>query len=432
MPAPVGIAAPEGFKDWKRADQLAWLYSHYGTIEGRQQAVSGNNVQRDPRFRAHNIATAGYVSPEERAAWSMVNPDAGTWAGNALSQAAPYALALGTLATGASALGAFGGAAGATGAAGAGAAGAGSSIASGIGAGVGAGVGAAGGAAAGGVAASGIGAGLGAGLASASTGLGLFANGGSAGLAGVGGGSAGSLAASGGIAGGAGVGGTTAGAFGGLSGLANTVSGVGKPMGWMDYIPSLISAGTAIYGGRQAANAVEQGSERAIASQERMFDLVRGDTAPQRALGAAAVGTLANLHGYNESGQPDFSSFVADPGRNFAIAEGQQAIDRSAAARGGLLSGGAVKQGIRYATGQADQQYSAYYDRLLQAAGLGNTGIGASASAGANAANNIGAASINAGNARASIYGDTAANVNNAAQTGISNYMLSRYLGKAA
>ena len=80
----------------------------------------------------------------------------------------------------------------------------------------------------------------------------------------------------------------------------------------------------------------------------------------------------------------------------------------------------------------ADQQYSAFYDRLLQQAGLGNTGIGASAAAGANAANNIGAAAINAGNARASTYMNTAANVNNSVQAGMENYLLRRYLGNAA
>lgn len=204
-------------------------------------------------------------------------------------------------------------------------------------------------------------------------------------------------------------------------------------MSWMDWVGPLISAGSSIIGGRQANNATEAATRLAIDEQRRQFDLVRGDTAPQRALGAAAVGRLGALSGYGTpDGKPDFSAFYEDPGRAFAIAEGQNAINRSAAARGGLLSGGAVKEGIRYATGMADQQYSAFYDRLLQQAGLGNTGIGASAAAGANAANNIGAAAINAGNARASTYMNTAANVNNSVQAGMENYLLRRYLGNAA
>jgi len=45
------------------------------------------------------------------------------------------------------------------------------------------------------------------------------------------------------------------------------------------------------------------------------------------------------------------------PGYKFALEEGKRAIEASAAARGGLLSGGAVKAAIRYATGTADQTY---------------------------------------------------------------------------
>jgi hypothetical protein len=197
----------------------------------------------------------------------------------------------------------------------------------------------------------------------------------------------------------------------------------------MDWVGPVISAGASIYGGKKANDATSAASREAIAEQRRQFDTVRADTAGQRALGDAAIGRLANLSGYNASGTPDMSSFYADPGRNFAISEGQSAIDRSAAARGGLLSGAAVKQGVRYATGQADQQYSAFYDRLLQQAGIGSTGIGASAAAGANAANNISAVGVNAGNARASTHMNTAANVNNSIQGGFENAMLRRYLG---
>jgi hypothetical protein len=266
------------------------------------------------------------------------------------------------------------------------------------------------------------------------TGLGVFANGGAAGLAGVGGGAAGSLAASGAIAGGAGVGGTVAGALGGLSGLANTVSGVGGGrMGWMDWIGPAISAGASLVGGRQANNATAAATRQAIDEQRRQFDTVREDTAPARALGASAINSLGRHYGYNTgadggAGAPDASAFFTSPDYAFNLADGPRAIDRSAVARGGLLSGAAVKEGQRYASGLASRESSGYLDRLLQMAGVGNTGIGASAAAGANAANDIGAAAINGGNARASTYMNTAANVNNSIQTGISNHMLSRYL----
>lgn len=339
-------AAPSDFANWSREDQLAWLYRNYGTIEDRQRAAGGNNALTSARFRASNIATADYVSPEERAAWALVKPDEGTWLGNALSSAAPYALAAGL-------------------------------------------------AYAGGQALSG-------GTPSAAPG---FVEGATAGGAS-----------------------TAAGSLAGLGGLANSFSGLGGNMSWMDWVGPAITVAGSVLGSRSAANATSDAERRSIAEQQRQFDLVRSDTAPQRALGAAAVNRLGELSGYGGKA-PDLSSFYADPGRNFAISEGQQAIDRSAAARGGLLSGAAVKQGIRYATGQADQQYSAFYDRLLQQAGLGNTGIGASAAAGANAANNISSTAMNAGNTRASIYGNNAANISNALNTGVENTILRRYLG---
>lgn len=210
-----------------------------------------------------------------------------------------------------------------------------------------------------------------------------------------------------------------------LQGGAGTIGG--GNMGWMDWVGPLISAGSSIYGSRQAGNAIEAGSREAIAENRRQFDLVRADTAGQRALGDAAIKTIGGLYGYDD-GTPDMSRFFTSPDYQFNLAEDQKAIDRSLAARGGALSGAGVREGVRYASGLASREYSAYVDRLLQQAGVGATGIGASAAAGANAAGNIGQYATNAGNNRASIYMDNAANVNNAAQAGMSNYTLRRYL----
>ena len=199
---------------------------------------------------------------------------------------------------------------------------------------------------------------------------------------------------------------------------------------WTDWIPSLVSAGASIIGGNRANDATTAAANTATAEQRRQFDLVRSDTAPQRALGNAAIDRLAGLYGYGtESGAPDMSRFFASPDYAFNLSETQNAINRSKAAQGGLLSGAAVKEGERYASGLASREYGSFVDRLMQQAGLGSTGIGASAAAGANAANNIGAYAVNAGNNRANIYQNTAANVNNSLQQGYGNMILRRYLG---
>jgi len=140
---------------------------------------------------------------------------------------------------------------------------------------------------------------------------------------------------------------------------------------------------------------------------------------------APAAGTPGAPGG---TGKPDMSVFFESPDYQFNLAEGQKAIDRSAVARGGLLSGAAVKEGQRYASGLASREFGSFYDRLASQAGLGQTGAAASAAAGANAAGNIGAAYMNTGNARASAYLTAGQGINNAVQGGIQNYLLSRYL----
>jgi hypothetical protein len=132
------------------------------------------------------------------------------------------------------------------------------------------------------------------------------------------------------------------------------------------------------------------------------------------------------------TGGPNMSAFFESPDYQFNLAEGQKAIDRSLAARGRSLSGAGVKEGVRYASGMASNEYGRFVDRLLATAGLGTTGVSLSANAGMNAANNIGAYQMNAANTRASGYMNTAAGINNAVQGGISNYMLYQYLNKPA
>jgi hypothetical protein len=128
------------------------------------------------------------------------------------------------------------------------------------------------------------------------------------------------------------------------------------------------------------------------------------------------------------AGTPDMSAFFESPDYQFNLAEGQKAIDRSLVAQGRGLSGAGVRQGVRYASGVASQQYGDFTNRLLTIAGLGSAATSNTVAAGQNMANNNSAALINAGNQRASIYGQTAAGVNNSVQGGISNYMLAQYL----
>lgn len=127
-------------------------------------------------------------------------------------------------------------------------------------------------------------------------------------------------------------------------------------------------------------------------------------------------------------GAPDMSAFFESPDYQFNLGQGQQAIDRSLAARGRALSGAGVKEGQRFASGLASTEYGNFTNRLMAMAGLGQTATQSTAAAGANAANNIGAAYQNAGNARANAYMQAGQAVNNGAQGGLSNYLLASYM----
>lgn len=127
-----------------------------------------------------------------------------------------------------------------------------------------------------------------------------------------------------------------------------------------------------------------------------------------------------------EPGKPDMSAFFESPDYQFNLGEGQKAIDRSLVARGRGLSGAGVKEGVRYASGAASNEYGNFVSRLMTQAGLGETGVNTSANAGLTTSSNIGNALQNQGNARASGY----AGKNEAVQGTLGN-LLTLYLSGA-
>jgi hypothetical protein len=101
--------------------------------------------------------------------------------------------------------------------------------------------------------------------------------------------------------------------------------------------------------------------------------------------------------------------FQADPGYAFRFSQGQKALERSAAMRGGLLSGntgGALQQ---YGQGMASQEYQNAFNRyqaerqsrlgpLQSLAGIGQTSVNALGQAGGNYANSVGNIGMNQAN----------------------------------
>ena len=136
---------------------------------------------------------------------------------------------------------------------------------------------------------------------------------------------------------------------------------------------SALSAGAQAYGANQAANAMRRGSRRAREAQaealrqqrETMAPYLQGGQVSQNELlRLLGIGGDASTAGYGSMAQPfGMDQFMADPGYQFRLDEGMKALERSAAARGGLLSGGFLRGATRYGQGMASQEYQNAFNR---------------------------------------------------------------------
>jgi hypothetical protein len=150
---------------------------------------------------------------------------------------------------------------------------------------------------------------------------------------------------------------------------------------------------------RDAAAAQIQAGREANATQRYIFDQNRKDAQPWRQAGVNALGDLT-------SQMPDLNrsftmaDYQADPGYDFRMSEGQKAIERSAAARGGLNSGATMKSLTRFSQGTASDEYGKAYDRfnndrtnrfnkLSALSGVGQVANQGIAAAGQNYGNNV-------------------------------------------
>lgn len=166
-----------------------------------------------------------------------------------------------------------------------------------------------------------------------------------------------------------------------------------------------------------AAGAQVQSAQEAAALQREMFNRQVQLTEPWRQAGSNALAQITQGLGAGGQFSRPFSmaDYEADPGYAFRLSEGMKALDRTAAARGGLLSGATLKGAQRYGQDMASQEYQNAFNRyqvnrsnalnpLMSVAGLGQTSVNALGSAGQNYANQAGEAYMGAGNARASGY----------------------------
>lgn len=111
---------------------------------------------------------------------------------------------------------------------------------------------------------------------------------------------------------------------------------------------------------RKAASTQANAARDAAELQNEQYQQTREDLAPYRAAGVNALGKLESMADYTPFSMDTFSK---DPGYGFRLAEGQKALDRSAAARGGLISGGALRAATRYGQDMGSQEYTNAFNR---------------------------------------------------------------------
>lgn len=123
----------------------------------------------------------------------------------------------------------------------------------------------------------------------------------------------------------------------------------------------------------RASDATRDAADQAIDAQERMFDRQVELQEPFRQTGLTAQNRMMALLGIGQDRTaPDFgkyagdfgmSDFQADPGYGFRLSEGMKALERSAAARGGLLSGATLKGITRFGQDTASGEFMNAFNR---------------------------------------------------------------------
>lgn len=188
--------------------------------------------------------------------------------------------------------------------------------------------------------------------------------------------------------------------------------------GTLATVASLGNIGGSIY----AANKQTKAQREANAINREMFEYQKSIQAPYVQAGQQSLADIQAL-------MADPSSIQNDPSYQWRMSQGQQALERNMAARGGMLGGAALKQLQRYGQGFASQEFQNQFNRLSALAGIGQAGAnnmtGVAGNFGANAME--GATAL--GNIEASRALGIGSSLNNALNTYLSYDLQNKWLG---
>lgn len=158
-----------------------------------------------------------------------------------------------------------------------------------------------------------------------------------------------------------------------------------------------------------AAQAQTNAANQGAATQLKMYEQTRQDLSPFMSAGTGALSQLANIFGFGPggTGQPNAAAATSQltqfPGYQFGMDQGVQALDRSAASKGLVLSGAQLKDAQQFGTNYAMQQaWQPYVSELNSISGLGENAAAGVGNAGTAAGQGIASSQLAAGQSTAS------------------------------
>lgn len=243
--------------------------------------------------------------------------------------------------------------------------------------------------------------------AATATGTGLTAGGSGLGLAAAGGQGL-TAAGTGGIGGALGSGLGTGSALGaGAAGAGAAAAGAGAS----SYLLPAAIAGSSVLGALASKKAADTQAAAQMSANQLQYKMFQEQQALQEPWRQTGINALNKLNTGNILGN--------DPGYAFRLGEGQKALERQAAARGGLISGSALKAATRYGQDMGSQEYNNAFNRYATLAGYGQNATNTLTSAAGNYGANAGAGMTSAAAANAAGTVGTA----NALASGVGQYL---------
>ena len=177
-----------------------------------------------------------------------------------------------------------------------------------------------------------------------------------------------------------------------------------------------VTGGGASGAAQDAAQTANVAADRDIALRTRMYEEDVARQEPWRKAGVTALNKLTPLATeYTPFGMQQFQQ---DPGYAFRMSEGMKGLERSAAARGGLLSGGMLKGIQRYGQDMASQEYQNAFNRYQTERSARLNPLQSLAGVGQTATNQLGAAGREYGSSAGSIMSGQGINSANALLAG--------------